>query len=109
MKPTGFRSDFCGLCGSPVPNQLRSSSLVWVPAGLLEGGDMLEVGAHLFLGSRASWDQLPSSAMPVVAIAPNDALLEKLESNLHEVRARGGELFVFATPTRASTRARAFA
>jgi glucosamine--fructose-6-phosphate aminotransferase (isomerizing) len=34
--------------------------------------------------------------MPVVAIAPNDALLEKLKSNLHEVRARGGELFVFA-------------
>ncbi|MFN0041364.1 MAG: glutamine--fructose-6-phosphate transaminase (isomerizing) [Burkholderiales bacterium] len=34
--------------------------------------------------------------MPVVAIAPNDALLEKLKSNLQEVRARGGELFVFA-------------
>jgi glucosamine--fructose-6-phosphate aminotransferase (isomerizing) len=30
--------------------------------------------------------------MPVVAIAPNDALLEKLKSNLQEVRARGGEL-----------------
>jgi glucosamine--fructose-6-phosphate aminotransferase (isomerizing) len=34
--------------------------------------------------------------MPVVAIAPNDALLEKLKSNLQEVRARGGELHVFA-------------
>ena len=34
--------------------------------------------------------------MPVVAIAPNDALLEKLKSNMQEVRARGGELFVFA-------------
>src|SRR5450755_1859124 len=39
---------------------------------------------------------LVTAQMPVVAIAPNDALLEKLESNLHEVRARGGELFVFA-------------
>ena len=39
---------------------------------------------------------LVTSEMPVVAIAPNDVLLEKLESNLHEVRARGGELFVFA-------------
>ena len=39
---------------------------------------------------------LVTSQMPVVAIAPNDALLEKLKSNLHEVRARGGELFVFA-------------
>lgn len=34
--------------------------------------------------------------MPVIAIAPNDALLEKLKSNLHEVAARGGELYVFA-------------
>ena len=34
--------------------------------------------------------------MPVIAVAPNDHLLEKLKSNLQEVRARGGELFVFA-------------
>jgi glucosamine--fructose-6-phosphate aminotransferase (isomerizing) len=34
--------------------------------------------------------------MPVVAVAPNDELLEKVRSNLQEVRARGGELFVFA-------------
>ncbi|MCL4801510.1 MAG: glutamine--fructose-6-phosphate transaminase (isomerizing) [Burkholderiales bacterium] len=34
--------------------------------------------------------------MPVVAVAPQDALLEKLKSNLQEVRARGGELYVFA-------------
>jgi glucosamine--fructose-6-phosphate aminotransferase (isomerizing) len=33
--------------------------------------------------------------MPVVAIAPNDELLEKLYSNLQEVRSRGGELYVF--------------
>ena len=34
--------------------------------------------------------------MPVVVIAPNDALLEKVKSNIQEVRARGGEMFVFA-------------
>ena len=34
--------------------------------------------------------------MPVVVIAPNDRLLEKVKSNMQEVRARGGELFVFA-------------
>ncbi|MCH8542200.1 MAG: glutamine--fructose-6-phosphate transaminase (isomerizing) [Alcanivorax sp.] len=34
--------------------------------------------------------------MPVVAVAPNDELLEKLKSNLQEVRARGGELYLFA-------------
>ena len=39
---------------------------------------------------------LVDSDMPVVVIAPNDALLEKVKSNIHEVRARGGEMFVFA-------------
>src|SRR5213596_1052857 len=39
---------------------------------------------------------LVTGDMPVVTVAPNDALLEKLKSNLQEVRARGGELFVFA-------------
>ncbi|HSI94747.1 MAG TPA: SIS domain-containing protein, partial [Methylophilaceae bacterium] len=39
---------------------------------------------------------LVDRAMPVVVIAPNDALLEKVKSNMQEVSARGGELFVFA-------------
>ncbi|WP_018152609.1 glutamine--fructose-6-phosphate transaminase (isomerizing) [Leeia oryzae] len=39
---------------------------------------------------------LVDEKMPVVVIAPNDALLEKVKSNMQEVRARGGELFVFA-------------
>jgi glucosamine--fructose-6-phosphate aminotransferase (isomerizing) len=39
---------------------------------------------------------LVDASMPVVAIAPNDALLEKLKSNLQEVRARAGELYVVA-------------
>ncbi|WP_322063399.1 glutamine--fructose-6-phosphate transaminase (isomerizing) [Paraburkholderia sp. J63] len=39
---------------------------------------------------------LVTEAMPVVTVAPNDALLEKLKSNMQEVRARGGHLYVFA-------------
>lgn len=39
---------------------------------------------------------LIDASMPVIAVAPNNELLEKLKSNLYEVRARGGELFVFA-------------
>lgn len=39
---------------------------------------------------------LVDASMPVVTIAPNDRLLEKLKSNMQEVRARGGELYVFA-------------
>jgi glucosamine--fructose-6-phosphate aminotransferase (isomerizing) len=39
---------------------------------------------------------LVTEAMPVVTVAPNDALLEKLKSNIQEVRASGGQLYVFA-------------
>ena len=50
------------------------------PAGELKHGPLALVDAN----------------MPVVAIAPNDALLEKLKSNMQEVRARGGQLYVLA-------------
>ena len=39
---------------------------------------------------------LVTNEMPIVTIAPNDALIEKLKSNMQEVRARGGQLYVFA-------------
>ncbi|MHB8622419.1 MAG: glutamine--fructose-6-phosphate transaminase (isomerizing) [Sulfuricaulis sp.] len=39
---------------------------------------------------------LVDTSMPVIAVAPNDELLEKLKSNLQEVRARGGALYVFS-------------
>ncbi|MEJ2131807.1 MAG: glutamine--fructose-6-phosphate transaminase (isomerizing), partial [Gammaproteobacteria bacterium] len=42
---------------------------------------------------------LVDSEMPVIAVAPNNDLLEKLKSNLEEVKARGGELIVFADET----------
>ncbi|HEX7081010.1 MAG TPA: glutamine--fructose-6-phosphate transaminase (isomerizing) [Gammaproteobacteria bacterium] len=41
---------------------------------------------------------LVDDEMPVIAVAPNNELLEKLKSNLQEVRARGGQLYVFADP-----------
>lgn len=50
------------------------------PAGELKHGPLALVDAN----------------MPVISVAPNDELLEKLKSNLQEVRARGGELYVFA-------------
>jgi glucosamine--fructose-6-phosphate aminotransferase (isomerizing) len=50
------------------------------PAGELKHGPLALVDAN----------------MPVVVIAPNDALLEKVKSNIQEVRARGGEMYVFA-------------
>lgn len=53
------------------------------PAGELKHGPLALVDKH----------------MPVIALAPNNDLLEKINSNLHEVRARGGELFIFTDNT----------
>jgi hypothetical protein len=61
-KDTGFRSDFCSRCGSPIPNPLRNSPYVWVPAGLLENGGELEIVAHLWVSSKASWDSISPEA-----------------------------------------------
>ncbi len=53
------------------------------PAGELKHGPLALVDEH----------------MPVIAVCPNDELLEKLKSNIEEVRARGGELYVFVDHT----------
>lgn len=58
-KASGYRTDFCSTCGSPVPNPLRNLPYTWVPAGLLEATEGLEVVAHLNVASRAHWDSAP--------------------------------------------------
>ena len=57
LKPSGFRSDFCSLCGSPVPNPLRNTDKVWIPAGLLNELTASRVVVHLHTASAASWEQ----------------------------------------------------
>jgi hypothetical protein len=56
QRSTGFRSHFCQNCGSTVPNPLRDTGYVWVPAGALDDEGPLEIAAQLFLGSRFAWD-----------------------------------------------------
>lgn len=64
VKPTGFRSDFCTRCGSTVPNPLRSTPYVWVPSGMFDSSEQLEIVAHLYVGSRAAWDTAPLAGTP---------------------------------------------
>lgn len=56
LKDTGFRSDFCSKCGSPVPNSLRSTPYYWIPIGLVDDEQELETAAHVFVDSKASWE-----------------------------------------------------
>ncbi|WP_018294133.1 GFA family protein [Mariprofundus ferrooxydans] len=58
VKESGFRSDFCSVCGAVVPNRFRDRPYVWVPAGALDDSEPLEIIAHICVDSKASWDKL---------------------------------------------------
>jgi hypothetical protein len=79
VKPTGFRSDFCAICGSPVPNQLRGTEMMWVPAGSLVDLINSRVTVHLHVKSAAPWEQESSNC---VRLAGGPDSLEMLNSLL---------------------------
>ena len=56
QRPTGFRSWFCSQCGSTIPNPLRDTGYVWVPAGTLDDDAPLEIAMQVFLASRMQGD-----------------------------------------------------
>lgn len=53
---SGFKSHFCTNCGSPLPNLTASDTAWWIPVGLLDDSDALQLAAHLYVGSKAAWD-----------------------------------------------------
>lgn len=56
-KPSGYRADFCSECGSSVPNQLRGTPRMWIPAGTLDCAVNSRVVLHIYTGSAASWSK----------------------------------------------------
>lgn len=56
-KSTGYRVDFCIVCGSTVPNEYQNT-MYWVPAGLLDDTSGLTISNHLCVSSKASWDTI---------------------------------------------------
>lgn len=81
VKNTGYRSDFCSKCGSPLPNPLGSKAEYWIPAGLLEDNANLEIAAHLHVGSKASWDAVASSGVQYQEAPDLVSLLKVLWKN----------------------------
>lgn len=57
QKDTGYRSDFCSVCGSPVPNPIGNTGKAWLPAGLLDDTTGANISVHLHLSSSASWER----------------------------------------------------
>ena len=81
---SGFRSDFCGECGSPVPNEISAGGYWWVPAGLFDDLPPVAVVADLFVGSRAHWS-VPAAAMQFDAMPGHlDAFIALLNTQGQE-------------------------
>lgn len=59
VKESGFCSNFCSRCGSPVPNRLRNTDQFWVPVGLLEGAKVEQVVAHVCSSDKPAWEAIP--------------------------------------------------
>lgn len=78
-KDSGYRSDFCSVCGSPVPNPLWDTGKMWVPAGLLEETGDLAVRVHLYMSSRASWEQSARAAKEYAESPDIEVLNEALQ------------------------------
>ena len=82
QRPSGFRSWFCQRCGSTLPNPLRDTGFMWVPAGALDDVGPLEVGAQLFLASRTNFDRPRADGLQFAEAPP----LTELIALLHDGR-----------------------
>ena len=56
-KKSGYKTQFCSHCGSPVPNKFRGYPLFSVPVGSLDGLPDIKIVVQLHLSSRARWDK----------------------------------------------------
>jgi len=72
VEKSGFISDFCSNCGSPLPSPLKSGHGYWVPAGLLEDCGELRIVAHVYVDSRAPWDSIVNEAKRFAETAGDD-------------------------------------
>jgi hypothetical protein len=61
-RPSGYGVSFCRTCGSPVPDPDDRRTMYRVPVGLLDGNPPLLVGDHIYIGSKASWDEIGDDA-----------------------------------------------
>jgi hypothetical protein len=83
VKDTGFRSDFCSRCGSPVPNPLGNAPYYWIPAGLLNDEGQFAIVVHLYVGSRASWDEILHPGKQYETMPGLPEVIELLQSHGH--------------------------
>ena len=57
-RPTGWKSVFCRVCGSPMPLLHPSGKVFWIPAGSLDDDPGTRIEQHIYVGSKAAWDEI---------------------------------------------------
>lgn len=83
VKETGFRSDFCKECGSPVPNLLRGLEYYWIPVGTLEDGPF-NIVANLYIESKASWGVVAPAGKKFETMPDLNEFIDLLSENGHD-------------------------
>ena len=56
--PSGWGVWRCGACGSPVPKLHPGGGAFWIPAGLLDSDPGVRIAGHIYVGSKAAWDEI---------------------------------------------------
>ena len=59
QQASGFKSEFCEKCGSPVPNATNDKLSFWIPAGLLPADIDARITKQVYVGSKAHWEVIP--------------------------------------------------
>lgn len=78
-KPTGYRTDFCRVCGSTVPNILRETPYVWIPVGLLDESLEMECIGDFCIDDAMPWDNTRSNRLHSGSVESLAYLLECLK------------------------------
>ena len=78
---SGFRSNFCSVCGSPVPNIINDTEIYCVPAGLFDAHSNSKIAAHLYTGSKANWDTICSEGEKYDERPDIEVLYKSLQSD----------------------------
>ncbi len=61
-RSSGWSTTFCRVCGSPLPQLHPSGKVFWIPAGSLDDDPGTRIEQHIFVGSKAAWDEIAGSA-----------------------------------------------
>ncbi len=89
---SGYRSEFCERCGSTVPHLMDNGRQYWVPAGLLANVRDSRVVAHLFVSSKAAWDNVAAGEASYTEMPSMDELNAVLHRRLAAQRMDSGDV-----------------